>query len=641
MTDNPRLDSKLEQTEKRLWKAVYTPVGDLKAVAYRTKEPVPYARRASGTRIVCTNGTRWGGLFDCAWFRLTGTVPAAAAGKPVTLIVDLAGEALVVDHRGNPVRGLNSHDWSWNPAQGIGRWEKHEVPWLQRARGGEKVDLWIDTGCNGLFGQLLHHGEFQFARIATLNPFYHDLFFDFNVLRHLFQRLPDTQTRKHAVRTALHDAADILAEITEQTARKARAILAPHLAARNGDWGLTFSAVGHAHLDLMWLWPERETWRKGARTFATALANMERYPDYVFGASQAQLYQWMKEKYPALYRRVRERVKQGRWEPQGCMWVEADTNIAGGEALVRQVLYGKRFYREEFGVDVQHLWEPDVFGYTAAMPQILRKSGCPYFLTQKLSWSKVNVYPHHTFWWEGLDGSRVLTHFPPEDSYGSEAGPQAEEWGEKNYKDKAVCDRALMLFGCSDGGGGPGVEHLESLKRIRNLAGIAPVVQEPAAKFFPRLLKNCSRYATWAGELYLEFHQGTFTSQARNKRFNRKVEYALHDYEFWAAAAARLGGYRVPKAQLDRIWQRMLLFQFHDILPGSSITRVYDETRADYARLLTEIGAMTDQARAAVLAKVGTRGMKAPVVVGNTLPWTSPSLPTAWPCSTTASTATR
>jgi alpha-mannosidase len=621
MTDNPRLDGRFKIIEKNLWNAVYTTVADLQAVAYVTKEPMPFARRTEGKRLVCKSGTKWGELFDCAWFHFTGVVPKSAAAKPVTLLINIAGEGLIVDKRGNPLRGINAHDWTWNPTHGIGRWGKAEFPLLEKARGGEKIDVWVDGANNNLFGSVTHLGQFQFARVATLNKLYFDTFFDFNVLRHLFERTPDFHARKHQVRTALHDAADVLVEITEGSARKARAILAPELAKKNGDWSMTFSAVGHAHIDLMWLWPERETWRKGARTFSTALANMERYPDYVFGASQPQLYQWMKEKYPALYARVKQRVKQGRWEAQGCMWVEADTNVSGGEALVRQVLYGKRFFREEFGKEIDHLWLPDVFGYNAALPQILVKSGCPYFLTQKLSWSKVDVYPHHTFWWEGLDGSRVLTHFPPEDSYNSEAGPQGIEYGERNYKDKGVSDRGMTLFGCGDGGGGPGIEHLESLKRIRNLAGIAPVVQEPAAKFFPRLLKNAHRYATWAGELYLEMHQGTYTTQARNKRFNRKTEYALRECEFWLSAAATLTGSRVPKAELDRIWQRALLFQFHDILPGSSITRVYDETRADYARLLERISEMTVDASARLCRRANTAGMKAPVVVCNSLSW--------------------
>jgi alpha-mannosidase len=215
----------------------------------------------------------------------------------------------------------------------------------------------------------------------------------------------------------------------------------------------------------------------------------------------------------------------------------------------------------------------------------------------------------------------VLTHFPPEDSYNSEAGPQSADGGEKNYKDKDVSDRALMLFGCGDGGGGPGVEHLEGLKRIKNLAGIAPTVQESAAKFFPRLLKNAERYATWAGELYLEFHQGTYTSQARNKRFNRKTEIALREYELWATLARGLAHYRVPKKDLDRIWQRALLLQFHDILPGSSITRVYNETRADYAKLLSEVGGMTADVERQLAARVNTRGLRAPVVVYNSLNW--------------------
>ncbi len=342
-----------------------------------------------------------------------------------------------------------------------------------------------------------------------------------------------------------------------------------------------------------WLWPIRETIRKGARTFSNTLHYMEQYPDYKFGASQAQLYAWMKEFYPALYERVKEKIKEGRWEVQGCMWVEADTNLSGGEALVRQILYGKRFFKEEFGVEVKNLWLPDVFGYTGSLPQLLRRSGCDYFMTQKLSWSEHNKFPHQTFLWEGIDGTEIFTHMLPEDTYNSSLTPRQMKYAENNYIDSGICEEALILFGVGDGGGGPGSLHLEQASRMKNLNGICPVNIDFAQPLFERLEESTrGKLPKWVGELYLERHQGTYTTQAKNKWFNRKMELALRELEFALLLTNHLEDY--PKQQLDEIWKEVLLYQFHDIIPGSSIKRVYDESVARYEILLSKVQGMTE-----------------------------------------------
>ncbi|MGC2412066.1 MAG: glycoside hydrolase family 38 C-terminal domain-containing protein, partial [Stellaceae bacterium] len=408
---------------------------------------------------------------------------------------------------------------------------------------------------------------------------------------------------------------------TDAEAARARAILAPVLAMRGGAPSLTISAVGHAHMDLAWLWPIRETIRKCGRTFATTLDLMERYPAYVFGASQPQQYQWVKERYPELYARIKRRVAEGRWEVQGAMWVEPDTNLPAGESLIRQILYGKRFFREEFGRDPDCLWVPDVFGYTGALPQILAKSGVPYFMTQKLSWSLVTRHPYHTFWWEGIDGSKVLAHLPPEATYNSVAGPRSVLAAEQNFLEKAVSDRCLMLFGIGDGGGGPGEEHLERLARETDLAGLCPVVQEPATAFFHHIAADGARYPTWSGELYLERHQGTYTAQGRIKRFNRKLELALRELELMASIATAFADMAYPRAELERIWKELLLYQFHDILPGSSIARVYDEATPRYEALIEETEALTVAADAALCSRIDGSRAERPIVVVNSLSW--------------------
>jgi len=615
VTQGP-LISRIDRTLSRLPKLVYRPLSDLTAEAWVTPEPVPFAGRESGTHQTPKIGDTWGKLWDCAWFHFTGTVPSEAASENVVLLLDINGEGLVVDADGNPVQGLtgvrSGFDYS------LGRPGKRVLPFASPAAGGETVDVWVDAGNNDLFGGLPGGGALAEASVAVRRDDIQALCFDFEVLRELLEYLPRTKARAARVLSALYDAAVMLPQHgtpTPEEVAAARAVLAPELARRGGDPALTVSALGHAHIDLAWLWPIRETIRKGARTFATALRMMERYPDYVFGASQPQLYQWMKEFYPDLYAQVKARVAEGRWEVQGAMWVEPDANIPSGESLVRQILYGKRFFRGEFGVDVTNLWMPDVFGYSGSLPQILRAAGLTTFMTQKLSWSEVNTFPHHTFHWEGIDGSRVLVHMPPEGTYNSSAAPRAIARAEENFLDKAVSDRVLMLFGIGDGGGGPGEEHLERLARERDLQGLAPVVQEPSKVFFDRLELGADKYPVWCGELYLEKHQGTLTTQGRSKRFNRKLEFALRELELSASRAWLASGAPYPTDALDRIWKEMLLLQFHDILPGSSITRVYDESLPRYAALLAEVLELTAAADAALLGVGDT-----PVVL-NSLGW--------------------
>ncbi len=592
----------LEQTLKRIKDSIYRPVADLDVTIYVTEEPVPFSMKESGTMRKISVGETWGKLWDCAWFHFTGEVPETAKGENVVLLIDVSGEACVFDENGCPVQGLTTASSAFARFQGLP--DKRVVRMFEKARGGEKIDLWADAGCNDLFGNYQDNGILMEACIAICNENMEQLYYDFEVLFDLMNSLSEDRARHHSILWTLNEAANTLKNFTSEEAAKARELLSKELNKKGGDPSITVSAIGHAHIDLAWLWPVRETIRKGARTFSTVLKNMERYPDYVFGASQPQLFQWMKDYYPALYEKIKQRVAEGRWEVQGAMWVEADTNISGGEALVRQVLYGKMFFRDEFGIDMKYLWLPDVFGYTAALPQILKKSGVDYFMTTKLSWSEFNTYPHHTFWWKGLDGSRVLTHMSPGDSYNSPVTPNAIIRAENRYLDKGVCDGFLILFGIGDGGGGPGEEHLERLRREKNLEGLPPVVQEPAINFFRRIEAGADRYKTWQGELYLEFHRGTYTSQARNKRYNRKLELALRDLEIASVMAMIESGKPYPQEELEKMWKEVLFYQFHDILPGSSITRVYTESLEGYKRIEENTKKLTADAYSA-LSKAG------------------------------------
>jgi alpha-mannosidase len=598
---------------------VYTIIGSLQIEAWRTPEPVRFEQRHSGRRFSLAVGEKWGDLFDCAWFHFTGTIPDAAAGQKVVLLLDVNGELCVVDEQGVPVRGLTNVA-SWYDFS-LGKPGKRVLQVTDRAQGGERIDVWADAGCNDLFGNLQGNGQVVEASMAICDDQARALYYDWEVLLDFLGVLPEDTARHQQVWTALNDAFHILVGSAPDRVSQAQAALAAVLNQQGGDPTLRVSAIGHAHMDLAWLWPIRETIRKGARTFATALDLMEHYPDYVFGASQPQLYQWMKEYYPALYERIKAHVAEGRIEPQGAMWVEADTNLSGGEALARQILMGKRFFRQEFGVQIKALWLPDVFGYSAALPQILKKAGVDYFMTQKLSWSLINAFPHQSFYWQGIDGSTVLTHMLPEETYNSPAAPRSLAKIERNYRDKGVSTRCLMLFGIGDGGGGPGEEHLERLARLRDLSGLAPVRQEQAAAFFAKWAMDAPRFPTWVGELYLERHQGTLTTEARNKWYNRRMELALRELEWIAAISGVSAQTAYPVQRLSELWREVLLYQFHDILPGSSIKRVYDESCARYAQMLREVQAMTAEQAQASYARIGTVGMREPVVVRNSLSW--------------------
>jgi alpha-mannosidase len=589
------LPNDLEGYANLIKSKIYTVIGELKAEAYVTPEPVPFTERTSGNRLTPEKGGVWGALWDCAWFRFTGKMPELPERRQTALLIDVAGEGLIVDNDGNPVRGLTCVDSLFAFEHGM----PGKRVWRIALKPGDAIDFWMDAGNNDLCGQY-RGGRLLACDIAAFDPAAHKLYYDYIVLYDLFKCLPPESARRCAVMYALSGAGALICDWTDANVRKAGKLLRRELDKKGGTPSLRYYASGHAHLDLAWLWPVRESVRKAARTFATAVANIEEYPGYVFGQSQPQQYVWIKEQYPALYERVKAKVAEGRLEPQGAMWVEADTNIPGGEALVRQILYGKRFYRKEFGKDIKILHLPDVFGYSAALPQILKKSGVDYMLTIKMSWSWFNVFPYHTFNWIGQDGSSVLTHLPPEGNYVSSGAPRAVRAATENFLEKGLFDKALILYGIGDGGGGPGEEHLESMARIKNLDGIEPVKQAAVIDFFNALDKDKAKAKSYKGEMYLEAHQGTYTTQAKSKYYNRLLEKLLRDAEIACTAAFCQYGAPYPQAELERIWKEVLLYQFHDILPGSSIKRVYDESIARYKILEKEVRDILDKALSGV-----------------------------------------
>jgi len=608
-------ERRINQVETRIYNAIWSERTALDVSYASSDEPMTFEQMKQQRFRRIEPGTVWGSGFSCAWFRIHGSVPAGFKGKSVVALLDFGGEGCVVNQQGHPVQGITN----LNPRATLPLITgKKEVRLFDKVRGNESVSLLVDAGANRIMGAS-NESRFSEASLALFNRSNWDLYHQYSFLNQLMQTLNDDDRTRALLLRALNDVCNIIDLDDEATSVTALKRLKQELKRPASASSLKVSAIGHAHIDVAWLWPIRETVRKTARTFATALTLMDEYPDYRFGASQPQLYQYVKDHYPRLYRRIKAAVKAGKWEVQGAMWVEADTNIPSGESLVRQLYYGKRFFREEFGIDTNQLWLPDVFGYSAALPQILKKSGVDYFMTQKISWSQFNQFPHHTFIWQGMDGSRVFSHFLPNATYNTPATARSWKDFERNNLDIDRSSHALCLFGIGDGGGGPGRTHIEWTQLARDIDGLPRVEMEFARDFFHKAEADAKDLLTWQGELYLEYHRGTFTTQALVKKMNRQLEQQLREWE-WLLTTT---GERCPRAELERLWKVVLLNQFHDIIPGSSINRVYNETNAQYKKAADDLERHIDTVSQRYLKQVDTRGFMRPSVVINTLSWSS------------------
>lgn len=586
-------------------------------------EPIPVADALAADYEPFAVGGRWGPPWDTTWFRLRGVVPAEWAGREVAL-------GFAIGNAGSTGFGAEALVWcDGRPVQGLSP-NHREYPVTAKAAGGEEVALYVEAAANvpSPFGAnpwplLMPEPDgaplftLQQADLHVRDPEFEAFWHDVRVLLDLATALPEGEPRTVRLLAGLESICSLLTlpEVGDSW-RRAAPVAADLLAQRPAPGSPTMSLVGHAHLDTAWLWPLRETVRKCARTFSTVLALMDRYPEYRFAVSQAQHLAWMRDHYPDLWERMKVRIAEGRLEPTGSMWVEADCNIPSGESLVRQILYGKRFYLDELGIETNDVWLPDVFGYSAALPQIMRRSGIRWFLTQKLSWNQYNVLPHHSFLWEGIDGSRVFTHFPPADTYNGNVSVKELRFGVENFRDHERATRSLYLFGWGDGGGGPTAEMLESARRLSSTEGVPQLVMEGPRAFFTRAEAEMAEPPVWVGELYLELHRGTYTSQAATKRGNRRAELGLRDAELWTALAGADG---YPHGEIDDLWRVLLLHQFHDIIPGSGIHWVYEDTARDHARVLDGAEALASGAIGARADAVDTSGTSQPVVVWNSL----------------------
>ena len=377
------------------------------------------------------------------------------------------------------------------------------------------------------------------------------------------------------------------------------------------------SMLGHTHIDVAWLWRLRHTREKAARSFSTVNRMMDRYDHYFFLQSQAQLYDFIKKDYPDVYEHIKNRVKEEKWEPSGSMWVECDCNLVSGESLVRQILVGKNFFKKEFGYDNEFLWLPDVFGYSWALPQILKKAGVNTFMTTKISWNDTNKLPFDTFLWRGIDGTEILSHFITTTDQGStsytyngDTRPYAVKGVWDNYNNKDLNKDLLISYGYGDGGGGPNRDMIETISHINKIPGLPHVQVEPATKYFRRLHETVKKneldgyLPVWDGELYLEFHRGTYTSQAYNKKMNRRMEYMLRDVEMLSVLAGQISNIPYEKDTILEAWKIVLCHQFHDILPGSSIKEVYEDSHVEYEKAIALLNIVISQVNTGLYTEV-------------------------------------
>ncbi|HIJ64680.1 MAG TPA: alpha-mannosidase [Candidatus Hydrogenedentes bacterium] len=552
---------------------------------------------------------RWGGFDQTTWFKLKVVVPDSMKGRRVAALVRPGGESLAYVN-GRPATGLDPN--------------RDAIHLVERARGGETFEIAIESVPSVRFDE---YHYFQYADIAAMCPEAWDFYWDVLVAMEVWQQLPQNYAPQRQL-LELIEAAVKQVDLNHKsdpsyldTITEARRFLLRGLGNFETSYGVgKLTLAGHAHIDTAWLWPLRETERKCGRTWATVLDLMERYPEYHFSCSQPAQYERFKKNYPELYRRIKRRVKEGRWEPCGAMWVEPDQNVPSGESLVRQILFGKRFFRKEFGIDVREVWTPDTFGYTWALPQILAKAQVDAFLTTKISWNQFTEFPYSMFQWEGPDGSRVLALMLL--NYNGNPIPEQllGQWDQ--FKQKERVDECLFPYGWGDGGGGPTMAMIEHGKRLGNMVGMPRCAFGQLHDCVERIRTQVDFDAlpVWNGELYFELHRGCQTSQARTKRFNRKLELLLRDAEFLSSLALVNGG-TYEYDGIQRVWKTLLTNQFHDILPGSSITEVYATAEEQYAQAEAQAKGIRDRAIGHLTKRIDTSGPGKPILVINTLPW--------------------
>ncbi|KAI9803462.1 MAG: hypothetical protein M1825_001805 [Sarcosagium campestre] len=587
-------------------------------------------------------GESFGPSWSTHWFRIVLKVPSELRKKKhLEFHWDANNEGMVWTEDGIPLQGLTGGG--------------ERVEWIlpKEWKDGEEHTFYIEMACNGMFGNA--NGDniqppnpnntytLSHADIVAVNQDARALLIDHWIIGDAAREFPQNSWESHEALQVGNAIIDAFVKGNQDSILEGRKIAQKYLGKQVDSSKVYDSknshlvyAIGHCHIDTCWLWPWAETKRKVARSWANQCDLLDRYPEHRFTCSQAQQYKWLEQLYPAVYDRVKEKVKKGTFQPIGGSWVEHDTNLPSGESLVRQFLCGQRFFESHFGERCTTFWLPDTFGYSSQLPQLCRLAGMSRFFTQKLSWNNINNFPHTTFNWVALDGSQVLCHMAPAETYTAEAHFGDVTRSVSQHKSMDQDPTSLLVFGKGDGGGGPTWEHLEKLRRCRGLSdtvGLLPRVKMGLSvdDFFANLevkAKNGTDFVTWYGELYFELHRGTYTTQSNNKFNNRKSEILMHDIEYLATLASLKdlarkdnSSYKYPKADIDELWEKILLCQFHDCLPGSSIEMCYDDSGELYAEVFARGHRLLKDALSALGLSEFDETAEADTVVLNMLPW--------------------
>jgi len=552
---------------------------------------VPFKDIVNQNFRLVKEGETFGPSWTTHWFRFTVSIPSEWKGKEVHLLWDTNCEGFLHDANGIPLQAFTGGNGCDRRAEFI----------LSKSADPEKwgsAVFYVEMAANHMFGnddggigvplETRRFGIRQ-CEVALFCRMAWDTLYDLEVLYGLAKHLPEEDPRGAQalfVANAVVNSLWTTTEGEEPDWVEARRIAAGYLSQRNGDGQAVVSCTGITHIDTAWLWSYRETRRKTARSWVTQMRYMDEgdYPFYHFTCSQAQQLAWLKTDYPAIFAETQRKSKEGKFVVTGGTWVEMDCNIPNGESFVRQFLYGQQFFLEEFGKQCDEFWLPDTFGYSSQLPQIVREAEMSWFMSQKLSWNLINKFPHSSFWWEGLDGSRVLTHFPPADTYNAQALPEEVLKSARSNKDRERTNESLMVLGYGDGGGGPQRQMLERIKRMSDINGCPRVEMRSPSEFFRRLEKDGDKLLTWSGELYFELHRGTYTTHAFVKAGNRRCEVDLRNCEMLSVAEVVQGRKAPNDGSVDHadVWKRLLLTQFHDVLPGTSIGRVYKDVAVDF-----------------------------------------------------------
>lgn len=572
-------------------------------------EPIAYDDAVDLPLTPFPIGATWGKPWHTVWFKLGVTIPAHASASPLVASIDLGFSG-----RGD---GFQVEGMAWLEGRRVQavQPDRRFVPLGVRA-AGEHVELWVEATATPIIaghafgyaptplGDPSTSGDHHLYSLRRAELAIHNRETEVlsGVLHSMIDLIIDSEENSPQ-RARLFDLLDRVTEVLdvrslEETAPLALELIRSQTSRWSSSTNHTVTAVGHAHLDTAWLWPIRETRRKAVRTFANAVALLEANPDAVFCHSQAQHYQWVREEAPELFDKVKALVEAGKWETAGGMWVETDLNLPSGESLIRQFLHGRRAFTDWFGPSSAGkggvgAFLPDDFGYPGSFPQIIRHCRGEWFFSQKLSWNESNRFPHHSFWWEGIDGTKIFSHFSPVETYNALVTPSQLRFAERNFAEHAGASKSLMLYGHGDGGGGPTQQMIDRVGSAAWWSDVPQVRFGTVSGFFEDAKAEYADHApTWVGEMYLEKHRGTFSSQLATKNGNRRCERLLYEWELWASA--RGGETCDARAERTRAWQRVLTQQFHDIIPGTSIAWVHNDTEQEHRSVAETINEHID-----------------------------------------------